>query len=107
MTINVVIFNILILLLVCIQSIDIMIVNYLGPINMYINIFGIVFATSTPLAAPRGLSLALTSSYKSGARAMRLRSTLPYQSTCVLGSIHYGRVVPIGHLRSKPHMRKA
>jgi hypothetical protein len=47
----VVIVNVVVLITTCIDSLqDYMVVLYLAPINMYVNIFGIVFATGIALA---------------------------------------------------------
>jgi hypothetical protein len=44
---NTAIFNIIMLLVIFVNSIPFHLVLFLEPINMYVNIFGIVFATST------------------------------------------------------------
>jgi hypothetical protein len=42
---NVAIFGAIVLTVICIDKIDYMVFFYLEPVNMYVNIFGIVFAT--------------------------------------------------------------
>jgi hypothetical protein len=56
-TIHTVIFNFIVLLVVSVNSIDFMVTLYLQPINAYLNIFGMVFATGASFVHPLVASL--------------------------------------------------
>jgi hypothetical protein len=46
---HVAVFNIIVLLAICIDRINFMVPMFLEPVDMYVNIFGVVFATSASL----------------------------------------------------------
>jgi hypothetical protein len=49
--VNAVVFNFAVFLAIVFDSVDVSFILYLQPINVYVNIFGIVFATGTFLAS--------------------------------------------------------
>jgi hypothetical protein len=56
LTMNTVIFDIVMFLVFCMNSIDFLDPVYLQPVNAYVAIFGVVFETSTSLPARYGIS---------------------------------------------------